>query len=64
MKIILPNKPGWYWILTKARTEPMPCWYDSQLQCFLPAGLGDSSSMGIYEEDIERIGPEIIEPTF
>jgi len=36
----------------------------SQLKCFLPAGLGDSSSMGIYLDEIVKIGPEINEPLF
>ncbi len=38
--------------------------YDEGDECFLPGGMGDSSSNGIYIDEIERIGPEIIVPNF
>jgi len=69
----LPQKSGWYWVLIEGYDEPTPCWY-SGTECFryyepgdeyfLPGGMGDSSSMGIYIDDIERIGPEIEVPNF
>ena len=60
----LPNKSGWFWVLIDGYDEPTPCWYMDDLQCFLPGGLGDSSSMGIYEDEIEKVGPEIVVPNF
>ena len=60
----LPTKSGWYWVLLDGYDNPTPCWYDSQGEYFLPAGLGDESRDGLYVDDIERVGPEIIEPTF
>ena len=60
----LPNKSGWFWVLIEGYDEPTPCWYMDDSQCFLPGGLGDSSSMGIYEDEIEKVGPEIIVPYF
>ena len=60
----LPNKSGWFWVLIDGYDEPTPCWYMDDEQCFLPAGLGDSSSMGIYEDEIVKVGPEIIVPDF
>jgi len=63
-----PNKSGWYWILIDGYYSPTPCWFDlrdnSEDNCFLPGGLGDSSSMGIYINEITSIGPEIIVPKF
>jgi len=58
----LPSKSGWFWIFTIYDDSPIPCWYMEDCECFLPAGLGDSSRNGIYINDIEKIGPEIIEP--
>jgi hypothetical protein len=69
----LPQKSGWYWVLIKGYDEPTPCWYmgpdsfssyEKGDECFLPGGMGDSSSNGIYIDEIERIGPEIIVPNF
>ena len=60
----LPEKDGWYWVLLEEYETPTPCWYMKQSECFLPAGMGDSSSMGIYLDDIQKIGPEIIVPKF
>lgn len=55
---------GWYWLLLDGYDFLIPCQYFiSDDKCyFLAAGLGDSSSSGIYMEDIKTIGPEIIEP--
>lgn len=60
----IPNKSGWFWVLIGGYDEPTPCWYMDDEKCFLPGGMGDSSSMGIYEDDIEKVGPEIIIPNF
>ena len=51
----LPNKSGWFWVLIDGYNKPTPCWYMNDLQCFLLGGLGDSSSMGIYEDEIEKL---------
>lgn len=64
-----PEKDGWYWVRIAGYDGPIPCWYvaprdNDDNPYFLPAGLGDSSSSGVYEEDIDSIGPEIIEPEF
>lgn len=70
-KIILPSKSGWYWVLIKGCKKPTPCWYmgpevfssyEEGDECFLPGGMGDSSSSGLYVEDIFKVGPEIMEP--
>jgi hypothetical protein len=64
----LPLKDGWYWILIDGYETPTPCWFmkgrEPKDSCFLPGGLGDSSSMGIYIDEIVKIGPEIIVPEF
>jgi len=65
----LPKSDGWFWILIDGYEDPTPCWYnydgdEPNHSYFLPGGMGDSSSMGIYMEDIEKIGPEIIVPFF
>lgn len=65
----LPKSDGWYWILMDGYEDPTPCWYqydrdEPHMSYFLPGGMGDSSSMGIYMEDIEKIGSEIIVPLF
>ena len=59
---VKPPKSGWFWVDIGDDTK-IPCWYDGD-DCFLPAGLGDSSSTGLYHDDIDKIGPEIIEPDF
>lgn len=63
-----PQKSGWYWVLLDGYECPTPCWFvkaqQSDDDCFIPAGLGDTSRDGIYAEDIDRVGPEIIEPEF
>jgi len=59
-----PSKDGWYWVLIDGYDKPTPCWFMLQSNCFLPGGMGDSSSMGLYESDIKKVGPEIIEPNF
>ncbi len=59
-----PNKDGWYWVFIDGYKDPTPCWYMERSKCFLPGGMGDSSSTGLYEGDIERIGPEIDVPIF
>lgn len=63
----LPKESGWYWILIDGYNSPTPCWYDYdddvlEESCFLPAGMGDSSSMGIYYDDIVKVICEIEEP--
>lgn len=65
----LPNKDGWYWVVLTGQYyggDPilLPCWFTVSNSCFLPGGLGDSSSNGIYEDDIDRVGPEIVPPKF
>ena len=69
----IPSKSGWYWILIKGYDEPIPCYYmgpdsfhsyEEGDECFLPGGMGDSSSNGVYMDEIERIGPEIQVPNF
>ncbi len=60
----LPSKTGWYWVLITGYNTPTPCWYMNESECFLPGGLGDSSSMGLYQDDIEKVGPEIVVPLF
>lgn len=64
--IVLPNKDGWYWIQIGGYIdgpEWFPCWFVKDSECFLPGGMGDDSSNGIYiDDDILQVGPEIIEP--
>lgn len=66
----LPGKTGWYWVLFKGypKDDPKPCWFnysEDHDDCyFLPGGMGDSSSMGVYLEDIAKVGPDIVEPKF
>jgi len=67
--ISLLKDNSWYWVLIKYDTTPTPCWfskdrYDINDSYFLPGGMGDSSSMGLYISEIDRVGPEIIEPKF
>ena len=67
--LIYPSNKGWYWILIKGYRTPTPCWFEPAVDeddhpYFLPGGLGDSSSSGLYEDDIKSIGPEIIQPNF
>jgi len=64
-----PSKNGWYWVLIDGYDTPTPCWFgyqgaDEDDKCFLPGGMGDSSSAGLYRDDIAKVGPEIIEPKF
>ena len=68
-KIELPEKNGWYWIRMKGYNIGTPCWFSKDIDdeddsYFLAGGMGDSSSAGIFIDDIETIGPEIIEPEF
>ena len=63
-EIKLPEKDGWYWVLIRDYDNPTPCWYMNSSECFIPGGIGDSSSTGLYKDDIERIGPEIDVPNF
>jgi len=72
-KKTLPEKSGWYWIIIEGYDEPTPCWYSGAEsfsdyeegdEYFLPGGMGDGSSNGIYIDDIEKIGPEILVPDF
>jgi hypothetical protein len=65
----LPTTNGWYWVLIDGYNDPTPCWYyywksNPVESYFLPGGMGDSSSMGLFINDIQKIGPEIIVPFF
>lgn len=58
---------SYYWVLLKGYNQPIPCFfqkdrYNAADSCFLPGGIGDSSSMGIYADEITKIGPEIEMP--
>lgn len=61
---------SYYWVLFDGYENPTPCFfykdkYDRvDRSCFLPGGIGDTSSMGVYIEDIAKIGPEITVPKF
>ena len=57
-----PKNSGWYWVWIIGIESPIPCWYSIDTDYFLPAGLGDSSSQGIFSNEIEQLGPEIQEP--
>jgi hypothetical protein len=68
-----PTKSGWYWVLLEGYKTPIPCWYmgpdsfssyEVGQECFLPGGIGDSSSNGFYMDEVEKVGPEIIVPKF
>lgn len=65
---VLPEKCGWFWVLIDGYINPTPCWYSGPRngddEYFLPGGMGDSSSNGLYIDDIQKIGPEIIEYKF
>lgn len=68
-KLNWPKSDGWYWVKFEGYNTPNPCWFvlDTENEddsYFLPGGLGDSSSSGVYIDDIDEIGPEIIEPKF
>ena len=63
----LPLENGWYWILIDGYETPTPCWFsldinDKNDSYFLPGGMGDSSSMGLYVDDIIRVIERIVEP--
>lgn len=62
----VPTKEGWYWVLLDGYESPTPCWFMKMGNdwCFLPGGMGDSSSMGLYADDITKIGPSIEVPNF
>lgn len=64
----IPSKDGWYWVLIDGYDEPTPCWFsyakDPEDSYFLPGGMGDSSSSGIYMDEVVRVGPEIEVPNF
>ena len=68
-QLTLPTKSGYYWVLIEGYDEPTPCLFsvlgkneNEDDACFLPGGMGDSSSNGVYLD--EKIGPEIIVPKF
>jgi hypothetical protein len=67
-KIKLPEVSGWYWVRISGYNTGTPCLFSKGVEggegYFLPAGLGDESRDGLYADDIEAIGPEIIEPEF
>lgn len=62
----LTQKSGWYWVLIEGYNQYLPGWYEYNTNVkesyFLPGGIGDESSMGIYFDEIEEIGPEITQP--
>jgi hypothetical protein len=60
----MPKKDGWFWVLLMDYDHPIPCWYNVEGGYFLPGGLGDSSSAGIFEDEVDKVGPEIHQPTF
>ena len=66
-QITVPTKDGWYWIKYYDGGW-FPAWLSQDINkgvdepYFLVGGLGDSSSAGLYMNDIIEIGPEIIEP--
>jgi hypothetical protein len=58
---------SYYWVLFYGYKKPTPCFFykdddDLEDSCFLPGGMGDASSNGVYLDDIVKIGPEIIVP--
>ena len=60
---------SYYWVLFLGYRKPTPCYfyksnYEPESSCFLPGGMGDTSSNGVYADDIAKIGPEIIVPKF
>lgn len=63
-EINLPDHDGWYWVLLEGWEIPVPCWYSVQGEYFLPGGMGDSSSTGVFTDDITKVGPEIMVPEF
>ncbi len=67
----MPTNDGWYWILLdgyydsgSGTTRWVPAWYSEDGGYFLPGGMGDSSSCGLFADDVVKVGPEIIEPKF
>jgi hypothetical protein len=65
----LPKENGWYWVLIYGYKTPTPCFYSYDKQepkCsyFLPGGVGDSSSAGLFIEDIEKVSSKITVPNF
>ena len=65
----LPKENGWYWVLIDGYETPTPCSYfynkeEPEDSYFLPGGMGDSSSMGLYFGDLEKVGLKIIIPKF
>jgi len=57
------NKPeiGWHWIsLEDIEPDYIPCYFTGN--CFLPAGLGDESSMGIRLDEVKIISEQIFPP--
>ena len=67
-KITVPTKDGWYWIKYYEGGGWFPAWLSQDINkgvdepYFLVGGLGDSSSAGLYMDEIIKIGPEITEP--
>ena len=53
----------WYWIKPDGWNRYIPCFFNKSSGCFILGGIGDESSNGVYESDIETIGPEIQEFT-
>lgn len=65
----LPKENGWYWVLICDYKTPTPCFYsyneqEPESSYFLPGGVGDSSSAGLYIEDIEKVISKIAVPNF
>ena len=63
----LPKENGWYWVLVDGFDEPTPCSFsydkeEPEYSYFLPGGMGDSSSHGIYPDEIIKIIQKIEPP--
>jgi|APCry1669192269_1035402.scaffolds.fasta_scaffold00806_14 hypothetical protein len=69
MKNKFPTKSGWFWVKIQ-KNYIVPCYFDYNINYidslyFLPGGLGDGSSNGLYEDDFEEFyEEEIIQPKF
>ena len=69
MKNKFPTKSGWYWVKIE-EDYIVPCYFTYEKDSdsdpyFLPGGLGDGSSNGLYEDEFEDFyKKEIIQPKF
>lgn len=65
----LPKEDGWYWVLIDGYSSNnlTPCWYyydtsNVEESYFLAGGLGDSSSAGLFHNDISKVVSKIKMP--